>query len=251
MYTELYDPPGPGGWVMAVVMRQTDRAWVEHWRASGGAVSEWGLDLSVTDSTRFDCCFMSMNDGVLYCTSEPIVDSLPTWEVDARVSYDGAGRLGLVYAAPGRLAFMLRSNGAWEEYPIETPTGEVAVDFVFGTDGQPIVAWHEPNGRVVVARGVDVVGVGEATESRTTDVTPKRPVVIRGVLTLPTSGVVRGASSLLLDATGRKVMDLKAGENDVNGLAPGVYFVVTPHPGPLPQGERERLSALSKVIIAR
>jgi len=29
----------------------------------------------------------------------------------------------------------------------------------------------------------------------------------------------------LLDAAGRKVVDLRAGANDVRGLAPGVYFI--------------------------
>ena len=31
--------------------------------------------------------------------------------------------------------------------------------------------------------------------------------------------------AILMDASGRKVLDLKAGANDVHGLAPGVYFV--------------------------
>jgi hypothetical protein len=31
--------------------------------------------------------------------------------------------------------------------------------------------------------------------------------------------------AVLLDASGRKVLDLKAGANSVQGLAPGVYFV--------------------------
>jgi hypothetical protein len=30
---------------------------------------------------------------------------------------------------------------------------------------------------------------------------------------------------VLLDATGRKVLDLRTGDNDVSRLAPGVYFV--------------------------
>jgi hypothetical protein len=37
--------------------------------------------------------------------------------------------------------------------------------------------------------------------------------------------VKRGASSVLLDISGRKVQDLKPGANDVRTLAPGVYFV--------------------------
>jgi hypothetical protein len=39
----------------------------------------------------------------------------------------------------------------------------------------------------------------------------------------PRTGTVPKA--VLLDACGRKVLDLKPGANDVRALAPGVYFV--------------------------
>ena len=51
---------------------------------------------------------------------------------------------------------------------------------------------------------------------------------------------------VLLDVSGRRVLALSPGPNDVSHLSPGVYFVVTPHPNPQelpgqeqhPQGER-------------
>jgi hypothetical protein len=50
--------------------------------------------------------------------------------------------------------------------------------------------------------------------------------VIRGVLFLSeASGEKREARGELLDASGRKVLDLKTGANDVSRLAPGVYFI--------------------------
>jgi hypothetical protein len=49
--------------------------------------------------------------------------------------------------------------------------------------------------------------------------------IVRNVLLLPASGVERQASSVLLDISGRKVLDLAPGANDVSRLAPGVYFV--------------------------
>jgi len=52
------------------------------------------------------------------------------------------------------------------------------------------------------------------------------PTIVRGVLSLPlASGGTRGASSVLLDITGRKVLDLKPGRNEVRALPAGVYFV--------------------------
>jgi YVTN family beta-propeller protein len=61
----------------------------------------------------------------------------------------------------------------------------------------------------------------------------RRPTIIRGVLELGPSAVGRGAprgaegtpSAVLLDASGRRVLSLKPGANDVSRLAPGVYFV--------------------------
>jgi len=52
------------------------------------------------------------------------------------------------------------------------------------------------------------------------------PTVVRGALNLGVDG--RKHSSYraeLLDISGRKVMDLRQGANDVRALAPGVYFV--------------------------
>jgi hypothetical protein len=47
----------------------------------------------------------------------------------------------------------------------------------------------------------------------------------------------------LLDISGRKVMDLQPGENDVRGVAPGVYFVRT--------AESSGRSAVRKIVIQR
>ncbi|MEO0080106.1 MAG: hypothetical protein ABIK44_05465 [candidate division WOR-3 bacterium] len=47
--------------------------------------------------------------------------------------------------------------------------------------------------------------------------------IVRGVLFLP------AVSACLLDASGRKVMDLSPGPNDMHHIAPGAYFVVNAH----------------------
>ena len=67
------------------------------------------------------------------------------------------------------------------------------------------------------------------------------PTICRGVLLLPDSQDVD-----LLDITGRKVMDLKPGENDVRHVAPGVYFIRRP------ETEDGRPStAVRKIVIQR
>lgn len=52
------------------------------------------------------------------------------------------------------------------------------------------------------------------------------PTVVRGVLELPDGPSLKPqASSCLLNAAGRRVLELHPGANDVSGLAPGIYFV--------------------------
>ncbi|HDQ98894.1 MAG TPA: exo-alpha-sialidase [candidate division WOR-3 bacterium] len=64
--------------------------------------------------------------------------------------------------------------------------------------------------------------VGIADESRPAVHRPdwRPPVVVRAILRLPP-----GEPALLLDASGRKIMNLRPGENDIGHLPPGVYFV--------------------------
>jgi hypothetical protein len=52
------------------------------------------------------------------------------------------------------------------------------------------------------------------------------PTLVRGVLHLPSSPNP-SIPSALLDASGRKALDLRPGGNDISHLAPGVYFVRT------------------------
>jgi hypothetical protein len=71
------------------------------------------------------------------------------------------------------------------------------------------------------------------------------PTVVRGLLR--PEPVVGTSSSLswLLDATGRKVLDMQAGANDVSHLSPGVYFVR------LASGVARNAPSVRKVIVTR
>ncbi len=69
------------------------------------------------------------------------------------------------------------------------------------------------------------LAIGEVTGSEARQMI-SAATIVRGVLELPLAqGLERRASSVLLDISGRKVMALRPGANDVRGLAPGVYFV--------------------------
>jgi len=87
------------------------------------------------------------------------------------------------------------------------------------------------------------VGIAEGAEARVAAM--PRATFLRGVLLLPASGEGRMASSELLDISGRKVLDLRPGPNDVRALAPGVYFVCQP------SAVGREPSAVIKVVVTR
>jgi hypothetical protein len=67
-------------------------------------------------------------------------------------------------------------------------------------------------------------GIEEGRQPRANDLRPTA-TVIRGVLMIGDRGPKTGDRAELLDASGRKVLDIRAGANDVSRLAPGVYFI--------------------------
>jgi hypothetical protein len=64
--------------------------------------------------------------------------------------------------------------------------------------------------------------------------------VVRGVLLLEKGSSTSTSPSRLLDVSGRMVMELHPGANDIRGLAPGVYFL---------RYEQEKRSV--KVVVQR
>jgi hypothetical protein len=85
-------------------------------------------------------------------------------------------------------------------------------------------------------------------EGRQPTVCSSRPAaaIVRGVLEISsqlTAGSLRPEIGLL-DAGGRQVMKLKPGDNDVSGLAPGVYFIRTAQ-------AQAQAQAVRKVIVTR
>jgi hypothetical protein len=81
------------------------------------------------------------------------------------------------------------------------------------------------------------VGVAEGRWTRTPR-RPPHPSIVRGIINLQSPVCNLQSEVVLLDACGRKVMDLRPGENDVRHLAPGVYLVRVG-------------SDLSRVVLAR
>jgi hypothetical protein len=91
---------------------------------------------------------------------------------------------------------------------------DLAGDYVFVTE--------DPIGM----RIFQYYGAGIEEERSTKDASRVAPgaTVVRGVLFQPERSSASSSPSWLLDATGRRVLDLRPGANDVSSLSPGVYF---------------------------
>jgi len=129
-----------------------------------------------------------------------------------------------------------------------------------GVGNRPFaLAWNPAHSRMYVSNYGsssitvirDTFGVG--VEERQLQASSHKPqaTVARGVLFLNGLGTRSGLSdnpvmsrAALLDAVGRRVMDLKPGANDVRALAPGVYFVREE-----PQAASNKPRAVRKVIV--
>jgi len=68
---------------------------------------------------------------------------------------------------------------------------------------------------------------------------------VRGVLFLSEAASREPQATSLLDVSGRKVLNLKPGANDVRALAPGVYFMRQA------SSVEHQASSVIKVVVAR
>ncbi|MEO0077950.1 MAG: hypothetical protein ABIK86_03010 [candidate division WOR-3 bacterium] len=158
-----------------------------------------------------------------------VVIDVPTLVVRARVPV----RLPMIQMAYDTVSERL--YGVCRRYPVtklividgrgDSIVSGPAVDSSFGTmlwDQQRRRLYLSYLNRSMLAVVTDTAHVGLPGEP---GLTTRPPTIVRGVLHLEAGGEERKGHGALLDATGRKVMDLQPGANDVRHLAPGVYFV--------------------------
>lgn len=114
--------------------------------------------------------------------------------------------------------------------------------FALNRDGQRVYALNTYQSSVLVFQDSIRVGLREAD---TATAPPAAPTIVRGVLFLGPSAVSGQPAAALLDISGRKVMELHPGRNDVSRFGAGVYFVRDLGSGSSGRGE------MRKVVIAR
>ena len=163
--------------------------------------------------------------------TQPLGDS---WRVTATLAqHNDTNSLRLFH-----MPYPVRFNcGSESTLVVFHPQDTVALDtFVLAAD--PLSVTPDPDNWVLdschVAAGVEESENSELRREKA------EPTIARGILFPPLSPFTTHTS--LFDMTGRKVLDLHAGPNDVSRLAPGVYFVRTT--------EDKRPATTTRVVVA-
>jgi len=164
-------------------------------------------------------------DANVYVTGSS-ADSSGGWDV-VTVKYDSAG------------------NQRWVERYDRPSTYDEAYVIALGPDSSVFVGGRtdiENNGIDYLTLAYGAAGAVAETPSTEVRTPNPGPTIVRSALRLPVSPFTIHTS--LFDMTGRQVMSLHPGANDVGRLSPGVYFV---------RAVSRELSAASchKVMIAR
>ncbi|MBN2537621.1 hypothetical protein JXB37_05040 [candidate division WOR-3 bacterium] len=109
----------------------------------------------------------------------------------------------------------------------------------FGTAGsEDVYVVTTPSGVGISEPHAPVAPPARVGERRT-------PTIVRGVLDLQSALCNLESGIVLLDASGRKVMTLTPGENDVRHLSPGVYFIRST------SGVERQAASVTRVLLVR
>jgi YVTN family beta-propeller protein len=197
-------------------------------------------------------------DDKVYCTSDNSMSlAVIEGETDSIVARVGIGfTYGLCYSPLHDEVYVTVNQSVDPVLVIGGKSDTVVGWFSLGGgDFEPHVFAYNPGSNLVY--GVDpddVAAVAVFTDSGGTGVREERQMrkvesgatIVRGVLEMPLTAYCSPLTASLLDISGRKVLDLKPGANDISRLAPGVYFVRE-----RPQTSSPKPQATWKVVLTK
>ena len=231
-YAEGFPGPGMPPWSYAVLRgNRSGGLWTL--MTLGGGYNAYVDGYDITASRDGTPCAVYYVSGYLRCEQDTI---WPADVFDAAVRVDSQGRRYTAFVNTGSVLYFAYKDTRWHFRTVPGVTGVTSCDMVLSENNQPEIAYKTADG-VFIAWGVDVTGVEDEWESADASALQS---VIRSVLFLPGAPSLKPQAASLLDITGRKVMALHPGANDVSGLSPGVYFV-----------REAQAQALRKVILVR
>jgi hypothetical protein len=218
-----------GQYAYAAFDDNRDGNWEIYSKRSTDAGASWGSDTRLTNNVA-DSYFASIAaaGNCVHITWEDARDANieeyykrstdygQTWSDDTRLTNSTGHSSYNTVAVSGTAVHLLwhdNRDGNWEIYYKRNLTGNPGVE--------------------------ETPGAGLRTPNRVA-------TIVRGVLWLAPSPSASSSPGRLLDVSGRKVVDLRPGPNDVRSLAPGVYFVC-----PASGVKRDASSVVTRVVISR
>jgi hypothetical protein len=242
----------------------------DDWWSMGGLIDGYGVGLYTRDSGKWtaNAFIMGLDGGgsglaalvdssdsihTFWAASDPygtnklVCDGV--W-LDSNTSIgaaclDTAGRVQCAWFRDNRLKFTVLGKPTQTVAEVDDL---VSCDITTDNLSQPVIAFCRSDGSIWVAHGVDVVGQAEERQRPAANSQQLTASVVRNVLFLPANGEGRIAKGELLDISGRRMLDLRPGANNVGGLSPGVYFVRSE---PSAVGGQRSAVSVRKVVIQR
>ena len=175
-------------------------------RRSTDCGASWESETRLTNAADTSCfANLALHEGRLHAVFSDRRNG------NYEIYYKGSTDLGVTWSADERLT----DDPAVSTRP-SVAAGDSAVHVVWCDD-------RDGNFEIYHKRGdLGQVPVEEGTKGPAA-VAKALPTAVRGVLFLPQS-LTPDPRPLLLDASGRRVLTLHSGRNDLGRLAPGVYF---------------------------
>ncbi len=133
-------------------------------------------------------------------------------------------------------------NGKYAGFGLEDMYGADGLTYLYACPPMS-GAVNDPANRIAGSRAIlfRYLPSGVEQAKRLCRAVTRPPTVVRHTLLLPTSQ--SDCRHTLFDLTGREVMELRPGDNDIRHVAPGVYFVRSADSGARP--------AVTKVVVQR
>ncbi len=237
-------PIGPGrfGWGQDLwLYLQSDSGWQCRRVDGGGFVSYPSMALALDADDSDAVCYSEVFefDPPLFYLDSTVIDS---GVGSAQLAIDALDRPHVAYSFTAFIYRFLDGHGWYVDTILPAGAGIEVGGIGFDSTGEPMVAYHVPGDGVWLAHGSGITGLFQGSPQSMPRV-GRCATLCRGSLVLASDFGAPVLDLVLLDAAGRKVMDLHPGDNDIRHLSPGIYFVRS--------AEDRQQPALRKIIVSR